>query len=384
MPIPSPICLPGLDALIAGHQSDLRQSFQGKKIGLLTNQIGQTQTRQPALHALRSSQFNVLALFAPEHGPQGLLEGEIDHSKLEDDTPVYSLYGKTRRPTPQMLHGLDAVVCDLQDVGARFYTNISTVYETMEACAPLGIAVVILDRPNPLGGLAVEGPTIDFHLMSFIGAAPLPVTHGLTLGELALRYRSWKKLDVEVKIARIEGWTRAMLWNQTDLKWRQPSPNLPDIQSAAWYPGLALLEFCNLSVGRGTKAPFQILGSPNFRAKAFLDAFDASDNALENIAARAIEFTPTRATFAGQTCAGVRFSCKNFPARPVEFGLRAMHALLVSHPDFPRDNWDLAGKLVGSQSVLQALWNGDLSWALEKANADAAEFRRQRAEFLIY
>ncbi|HEX8464374.1 MAG TPA: DUF1343 domain-containing protein, partial [Abditibacterium sp.] len=230
--------LPGLDALVNRQEPAISAFLSGKNLGLLSNQTGFTRDDQPALEALRGEGFNFLALFSPEHGPSGTLEGEIASSKLEDQTPIFSLYGATKRPTPVMLRGLDAIVCDLQDVGARFYTYSSTLFEVMEACAPLGIAVVVLDRPNPLGGLPGEGPLMEPHLMSFIGAAPLPVTHGCTMGELALFYRDWKGLEVEVQIAPVQNWTRATKWPQTGLKWRQPSPNLPEFGSAAWYPGL--------------------------------------------------------------------------------------------------------------------------------------------------
>ncbi|RYG70747.1 DUF1343 domain-containing protein, partial [bacterium] len=178
--------LPGLDVIVAGHEPHLLRKFSNRKLGLLTNQTGLTLNGIPAWEALGKVGFNILALFSPEHGPRGVLEGEIASSQMEDGTPIHSLYGATKRPTPEMLQGLDALVCDLQDVGARFYTYGATIFEVMEACAPLGIAVIILDRPNPLGGLSVEGPLIETELMSFIGPAPLPVTHGLTLGEMAL------------------------------------------------------------------------------------------------------------------------------------------------------------------------------------------------------
>ncbi len=371
--------LPGLDFLIQS-QDAAAERLRTQKIGLLTNQIGLTQEDRPALEALRAATFNILALFTPEHGIQGNLEGAIDDSKLPDGTPVYSLYGAIRRPTPEMLAPLDTVVCDLQDVGARFYTNATTIYEIIEACAPLGKRVVILDRPNPLGGLSIEGPFIDDQLMSFIGAAPLPTTHGMTLGELALFYRAWKKLDVEIEIVKAQGWTRAMKWPETGLKWRRPSPNLPDFVSAAWYPGLAHLEFCKVSVGRGTEAPFQILGSPTFQTDAFIAAFQSD----EPFTMKRVEFTPTRATFEGEKCVGIRFDCAHLPENPVEFGLRVMHAFRASHPDFPRDNWNRAGKLIGSQATLDALWDGKLGFALQKAHDDAAQFRAERAEFLIY
>ncbi|RYG56601.1 DUF1343 domain-containing protein, partial [bacterium] len=334
----------------------------------------------PAWEALGKVGFNILALFSPEHGPRGVLEGEIASSRMEDGTPIHSLYGATKRPTPEMLQGLDAIVCDLQDVGARFYTYGATIFEVMEACAPLGIAVIILDRPNPLGGITVEGPLIETELMSFIGPAPLPVTHGLTLGEMALFYRDWKKLDIEVEIVRVQNWRRDSKWPQTNLLWRRPSPNLPDFTSAAWYPSLCLLEFSNLSVGRGTEAPFQILGAPNFNSQAFLENFKCD----QPIAVEAIDFTPAHAVFAGEACQGVRLSHEDVPERPVELGMCVMAALRGSHPDFSREDWDKADKLLGSRAVLNALWDGDLDFALQKSRVDAKTFEEKRRPFLLY
>lgn len=373
--------LPGLDALLAGHETALSGSLRQQKLGLLTNQTGLTLSNTPAITALRESGFNILALFSPEHGPQGILEGSIDSSRLGDGTPVHSLYGQTRRPTPEMLASLDAILCDLQDVGARFYTYAATIFEVMEACAPLGIAVVILDRPNPLGGEAIEGPVIDTDLISFIGPAPLPVTHGLTLGELALFYRDWKALNIDIHISHLENWQRSQRWPTTGLQWRRPSPNLPDFPSAAWYPGLCLLEFSGVSVGRGTEAPFQILGSPEFESEEFLARFDGAGE----VEATAVEFTPSHAVFEGEQCRGIRFSCAaGIPERPVGFGLRVMAALRASRPDFSREKWDKAAGLLGSREVLGWLWDGELERALEKSRRDAEVFREQRQKFLLY
>lgn len=372
--------MPGLDVVVTGHAEALSQKVRKGKLGLLTNQTGFTLDGTPAWEALRKVGFNILALFSPEHGPRGVLEGEVASSNAEDGTPIHSLYGATKRPTPEMLCGLDAIVCDLQDVGARFYTYAATIFEVMEACAPLGIEVVILDRPNPLGGNTIEGPVIDTDLMSFIGPAPLPVTHGMTMGELALFYRDWKHLDVEVEIVKVRNWRRNVFWTDTGLPWRRPSPNLPDFTSAAWYPGLCLLEFSNLSVGRGTEAPFQILGAPNFDAEAFLLSFKAE----EHITAEAVVFTPTHAVFAGELCRGVRFRHPTLPTRPVEFGMSVTAALRQSHPDFSRADWDKADKLLGSRAVLDALWDGNLDFAIRKSRDDAAGFRDTRAAFLLY
>jgi uncharacterized protein YbbC (DUF1343 family) len=372
--------LPGLDALLSGYETAVSDFLRPKKLGLLTNQTGLTLSNTPAIEALRKARFNILALFSPEHGPQGVLEGVIDSSRLSDGTPIHSLYGQTRRPTAEMLVGLDVIVCDLQDVGARFYTYAATIFEVIEACAPLGIAVVILDRPNPLGGESVEGPLIDTDLMSFIGPAPLPVTHGLTMGELALFYRDWKGLNIDIQISRVQGWRRAQKWPETRLEWRRPSPNLPDFNSAAWYPGLCLLEFSGVSVGRGTDAPFQILGAPDFESQSFLKQFEGAE-----IEATSIEFTPSHAVFEGELCHGIRFSCpEGVPNRPVEFGMRVMAALRASHPDFPREKWDKAAGLLGSREILNWLWDGEIESALEKSRRDAEVFRKQREPFLIY
>jgi uncharacterized protein YbbC (DUF1343 family) len=377
-----PKTLSGLDALVTGQKPDVTAEIQPKKLGLLTNQTSVTQDGTPAWEALRGVGFNILALFSPEHGLRGLSEGIIASSTLEDGTPVHSLYGQTRRPTAEMLAGLNAVVCDIQDVGARFYTYAGTVFEIVESCALAGIQVIILDRPNPLGGLVVEGPFIDTDPKTLVGSAMVPVTHGMTLGEMALMYRAWKGLKVEIEVVQVQGWTRDMLWPQTGLTWRRPSPNLPDFETAAWYPGLCLIEFCKFTVGRGTVAPFRIFGSPDFDSQTFLEHFGSPDG----IRAEAIEFTPTAIPFpyADQLCHGIRFSRDSPPERPVEFGLRVMAALRQSQPQLCRENWDQAEKLLGNREVLQLLWDGDLEGALDKAERDAAEFLERRKGFLLY
>jgi uncharacterized protein YbbC (DUF1343 family) len=374
--------MPGLDTLVANNVSPLLQSSAGRRLGLLTNQTGLTLDGTPAWEALKNVGFNILALFSPEHGLQGVLEGEVASSKMEDGTPIYSLYGVTRRPTEEMLSGLAAIVCDLQDVGARFYTYASTIFEVMEACAPLGIAVIILDRPNPLGGLTIEGPFADTDIEGLVGSTMVPVKHGMTLGELALMYRSWKGLNIEIEVVPVQNWTRDMRWPESGLTWRRPSPNLPDFESAAWYPGLCLIEFSNFSVGRGTEAPFRIFGSTDFDSQAFLQRF----NSPAGISAQAIEFIPTAIPFpfANQRCHGIRFSHKSLPERPVEFGIRVMAALRQSHPHYSRENWDKAEKLLGNRAVLDALWEGNLDAALETANHDAEAFREKRQPFLLY
>lgn len=368
--------LPGLDALALPHNAALCARLRAAKLGLLTNPTGVTRDGQSALSVLRALGCDVAALFSPEHGPLADREGAIDSGE-SNGLPVHSLYGATRRPTPAMLDGLDAIVVDLQDVGARFYTYASTLFGLLEECESHQIAVVILDRPNPLGG-ACEGPLIDEDLQSFVGAAPLPVTHGMTLGELAHWFVAHKNLATEIHVARVENWRRSMRWPQTELEWRRPSPNLPDFVAAVWYPGLCLLEFCDFCVGRGTDTPFQILGAPTFDAPAFVALWQ--DDA---IAARAIEIVPAHAKFAGQLCVAVRFEGAP-PVAPVAFGLKVMATLRATRAAWPREDFDKAAQLVGSHRVIEALWNGNLGAALEIARADAEKWEATRAEYLIY
>ena len=344
---------PGLDALRAHAHPDLERQLRQKKSALLFNPTGAARDGTSAFEVCRELAIPLVALFSPEHGPRGDREGSVESSTM-DDLPVHSLYGATRRPTPEMLAGIEVIVCDLQDVGARFYTYPSTVFHVLEEALPRGIEVVVLDRPNPLGGLDVEGPIVEPDLRSFIGLAPLPVTHGLTMGELARFFARWKELDESLlAVVPVQGWTRSQKWPHTGLTWRQPSPNLPDFESASWYPGLALLEFSGVSVGRGTDAPFQILAAP------WLD-FGRMEAALARylegtqIGFHLVEVVPTRATFEGEKCNGIFFG--GVPVAPVEFGMRVMAALRRAHPDFSPELWRKAGQLLGSKRVLDLLW----------------------------
>lgn len=376
--------LPGLDSLARGNEPQLLAELRSLRCGLLSNPTGASVEGTPALQVCRELGLNVRALFSPEHGRLADREGDIESGR-DGELPVYSLYGATRRPTPEMLAGLDAVICDLQDVGARFYTYSSTLFHLMEEALPRGIRVVVLDRPNPLGGTNVEGPLVEADLRSFIGYAPLPVLHGMTMGELCRFFAAWRGLDESLlRVAKLRGWTREHLWSQTGLTWRQPSPNLPDFQSAAWYPGLALLEFSGLSVGRGTRAPFQILAAPWLDAAKMARALEQTLSDT-GITCEPLEVTPTRATFEGQNCIGFRFDCaEEVPVRPVEFGMRVMTALRQAHPDFSREAWGKAGQLLGSKRVLGLLWDGEWDAALESARLDARSFERERREFLLY
>src|SRR5262249_32748940 len=216
-----------------------------------------------ALHGARG--MKLVALFGPEHGiwanAQDLVEVEDSRDPLTR-LPVFSLYGKTRVPTAEMLSRLDALVFDVQDVGARYYTFVYTMLYALEACAAHGKVLVVLDRPNPLGGDALDGNVLDPEYLSFVGLHPLAARHGLTVGELALMFRAEPGLDVDLRVVRMRGWARSMFFEETGLPWIPPSPNMPTVDTAFVYPGACLVEGTNLSEGRGTTRPFELVGAP--------------------------------------------------------------------------------------------------------------------------
>ena len=382
--------LSGLDSWHRSGPDAILESLRGQRVGLLTNQTGSTLDGTPALTVLRNCNLAVSALFSPEHGPAGIREGAVESGSTQDGLPIHSLYGSTRRPTAEMLAPIDVLVCDLQDVGARFYTYASTLAYAMAECALHHKSVVVLDRPNPLGGEVIEGPHLHEECRSFVGHLCVPVRHGLTMGELALLHREDSALDLDLHIVRVEGWKRSQRWPETLLPWRRPSPNLPDYRSAAWYPGICLLEFSGVSVGRGTDAPFQIIGAPWLDTEAVLKVMATwPSQILQDITAEPIEFTPAHAVWAGESCRGFQFHTTSHaadqPDRPVNLGLALLSTLHQAHPhEFNEETLRAALPLVGSPAVLRALLDNDINTALALSQADAEAFRAQRTGVLIY
>jgi len=250
--------------------------------------------------------FRLTAIFGPQHGIRGETQDNmVEWEGFRDKTlgiPVFSLYGKTRKPDASMLGNLDVMVIDLQDVGARYYTFIWTMALIMEACAEQGKAVAVLDRPNPLGGLLTEGPMLDPRFRSFVGLQRLPVRHGMTIGEIALYLRQLCNPRLELHVIRMKGWRRRMWFDQTGLPWVMPSPNMPTLDTATVYPGMCLLEGTNLSEGRGTTRPFEIFGAP------FVDpdllAGHLNRLRLAGVFFRPLHFLPTFQKHSGRLCGG--------------------------------------------------------------------------------
>jgi uncharacterized protein YbbC (DUF1343 family) len=294
---------PGIDVLL-GRPSLVR----GLRVGLVTNPASVTSDLEPAPAALaRARGIDLVALFGPEHGiaadAQDLVE--VSHSRERGSgLPIHSLYGKTRVPTRRMLTGLDAVVFDLQDVGSRYYTYIYTLQHILEACARDGKRVIVLDRPNPLGGEVVEGNVLEPEYRSFVGMHPLAVRHGMTAGELGLMFREELSLDVDLRIVRMRGWRREMHFEDTGLPWVLPSPNMPTEDTAFVYPGGCLVEGTNLSEGRGTTRPFELVGAPWLDGPAL--ARSLAKEKLDGVAFRPTAFTPTFHKHAELLCHGVQ------------------------------------------------------------------------------
>ena len=281
--------------------------YMGRKLGLLANQASVDRNYVHALDLLDGVLPGCLtACFSPQHGFHGEKQDnmvESPHSATSDGRPIYSLYGETRRPDPGMLEGLSAILVDLPDVGTRVYTFAHTLSLTMEAAGQLGIEIVVLERPNPIGGLETEGCLLSPDCASFVGLHPIPMRHGLTLGELALLFSERLPRPPKVTVIACRGWSRDMYHQDSDLPWVLPSPNMPDPVTAWVYPGQVLFEATNLSEGRGTTKPFHLVGAP------FINPFALRDNLLKlslpGVAFRPCWFEPTFHKWAGLACGGI-------------------------------------------------------------------------------
>lgn len=281
-PAAGPVKL-GEDVLAEQNFAPLR----GKRVGVITNHTGRNANGDHIIEVLLKNDVQVTKLFSPEHGLYGTKDEKVgDGIDQKTGLPVLSLYGKTRRPTQEMLANLDVLVFDIQDVGCRFYTYISTLGLCMEEAAKNNVAFVVLDRPNPISGTRVEGPIADDKHLGFTAYTNIPLVHGMTVGELAEYYNGEKKIGAKLTVIPMQGWTRDMYWEQTGVTWRNPSPNLRSPNQAVLYPAIGLLEASNIAVGRGTDAPFEQFGAP------YVDGPKLAE-ALTNLGLPGVTFAPT-------------------------------------------------------------------------------------------
>jgi uncharacterized protein YbbC (DUF1343 family)/CubicO group peptidase (beta-lactamase class C family) len=373
--------LNGIDVL----ERDGFDRLQGRKVGLITNQTGLNRAGKGTIRLLAEAPgVELRALFSPEHG----LEGKLDIPKIGDQQDsatglkVFSLYGETRTPTKESLAEVDTLVFDIQDIGCRFYTYLSTMQNAMQAASEHGLRFVVLDRVNPVGGLAVSGPVLEQGLQSFVGCHTIPVRHGMTAGELALMFRQELFPGLDLQVIACEGWTRSQLFDQTGLTWVNPSPNMRNLNQALLYPGVGLVELTNVSVGRGTDTPFEILGAPWIRERELAAALNAAG--LPGIRFMPVRFVPSATRFSGESCGGVQLIITSrTEVEPIELGIQLMCTLRNLYPQ----DWDVKNlnKLLASSRVHDAVLAGQSRQEIFTIwQEELRRFVDRRSRFLLY
>ncbi len=385
--------LTGVDVIFRDGRE--RAHLSGKRLGLITNPTGVTGNLKRTLDVLHEA-FHLVALFSPEHGLRGEIQDALSIPEYCDSStglPVYSLYGATRKPTSQMLNGIDSLVFDIQDIGVRFYSYITTMVFAMEACAEHGKEFIVLDRPNPIGGTVVSGNIVEEGFTSFLGLSGLPIRHGLTVGELAMWANKALKIGCNLPVVKIQGWDRAMWYDETRLPWVMPSPNMPTLDTATVFPGMCFIEGTNVSEGRGTARPFELIGAPWIQAESLSDALNSEK--LSGCVFRPCYFVPTFSKHAGLLCQGVQVHVTDRgECEPVATGIVVLRAIKrlgpgefcwvqsleqMSHGMLHIDI------LAGTDELRKIIdEDGDIHPLIEKWRWDAKEFCEVREGFLLY
>jgi uncharacterized protein YbbC (DUF1343 family) len=370
----------GIDVLEAQNFAPLR----GKRVGLITNQTGvDAQGRRTIDVLAHADGVKLVALFSPEHGIAGKLDANVANTTdSATGLPIFSLYGDNKRPTDQMLQGIDALVFDIQGAGVRFYTFITTMGYCMEAAAKHHIAFFVLDRPDPLGGEKIEGPMLDPSRMSFVGYFRMPLVYAMTLGELARMFNAENKTGVELHVVEMKNWHRSETYEQTGLPWIPPSPNLRTVNEVFLYPGVEILQPAGVSVGRGTDTPFEVVGAPWIHSDDLLNSLNPRQ--IPGVRFSDASFTPSSGLYSGQACAGVKLEITDRDAFvSVRAGLEIADALHRLYPE--RFQITKLTDLLGSQASVDALvaYQSPASIIAGWAN-DLAAFRTMRAKYLIY
>ena len=372
--------LTGIDVL----ERDNFKQLTGMRIGLVTNHTGRNREGRQTIDVLNKAPgVKLIALFSPEHGIRGVADEKVSDSKDEETgLPIYSLYGETRRPKAEQLKDLDAVVFDIQDIGARFYTYISTLGYLMEEAAKVKLPVFVLDRPNPIGGVDVEGPIADGDKLSFISYHTIPTRHGLTIGELAQLFNKQRNIGADVRVIKMEGWRRTMWFDETNLTWINPSPNMRSLTEATLYPGVGLLETTNVSVGRGTDTPFEVVGAPWIQGDKLAELLNL--RAIPGVRFVPLRFTPNASVFKDQQCGGVNIVITDRSEfRPLLTGIEMALALRKLYPN----DWqvDKYLRLLVNADTLERVKRGESAREIMASwNTGLQEFRRARAEVMLY
>ncbi|MCW8850222.1 MAG: DUF1343 domain-containing protein [Melioribacteraceae bacterium] len=385
----------GADLLVSQNLS----LIENKRLGIITNHTGILRNGTHLVDTLFSlPSIKISSLFGPEHGIRGdAPDGRTiqDGNDSKTGLPVYSLYGKTRKPTKEMLADIDILLFDIQDIGARFYTFISTMYYGIQAAAENNIPIIILDRPNPIGGNIVEGPVLLEEFTSFVGISEIPIRHGMTVGELAIYFNQKNILGTEViadlQIIKMQNWDRSSYFDETNFPWLPPSPNMPDLETALVYPGLCLLEGTNISEGRGTSAPFLQFGSPFINSQDVIDQL--THLGIEGCELKAIEFTPIaipkksmHPKYLGEKCNGIKISLtdrKKFKA--IEFSIKLIYVFNKLYKQNFTFNEGRIDKLWGNDKLREQIIDGKSpDFIISYFQNDLEKFRTIRQNFLLY
>ncbi|HET6250989.1 MAG TPA: exo-beta-N-acetylmuramidase NamZ domain-containing protein [Tepidisphaeraceae bacterium] len=370
----------GIDIL---HRDNFQQ-LAGRRVGLITNQTGRDRDGNRTIDLLaHAKNVTLVRLFSPEHGIDGVLDEKIDNSTdVKTGLKIFSLYGKTQKPTPEMLEGIDTLVFDIQDVGTRFYTYISTMGLCMQAAAEHKIRFVVLDRPNPNTGLVADGPIADKAHESFIAFAPLPLVHGMTIGELARFFNAELKLNCDLQVVPMENWRRRMWWDATGLMWINPSPNLRNPSASLLYPTIGLLEATNISVGRGTDQPFEQFGAPWLDARKLADALNNAK--LPGLRFVPITFEPKSSKFAGEKCQGVYVEVTDRNAfEPAKAGVTI--AWCIKKEFGEKFQWAQLDKMLQNAGATKTFDAAkDFSAIAPVWGKDVEAFRTVRGKYLLY
>ncbi|HOG79694.1 MAG TPA: DUF1343 domain-containing protein [Anaerolineaceae bacterium] len=380
----------GLERLIVQGNSALAKA----RIGFVSQSAATLPDFTHGLDALIAAGYKLTALFGPEHGFRGAAaDGAEVENTIDGKTglPMYSLYGKTREPSTEMLAEVDALVFDMQDVGVRFYTYLSTLYYVLKSAGTLGKPVWVLDRPNPLGGIEVAGPCVEPGFESFVGILPLPIQYGMTLGELAGWMNARLQPAAELHVVSMSGWKRGLTFERTGLPWVPTSPGIPHLSTVRVYPGTCLVEGTNLSEGRGTALPFEMIGAPWLDGEALAEALNAK--VLPGVRFRAVRFTPSASKHAGQVCAGIQIHLtKADDYRPIETGLHLIAACKQQAPEqfqFLSSSWEghpaHFDLLTGSDVLRRQMESEmDIEKVIQHWLISPAEFEQTRKQYLLY
>lgn len=384
--------LSGLDVLIKKNFDILK----GSNVGLLVNQASVDSKLRHAVDIFaKEKSFSLKALFGPQHGLDGHTQDNmIEWNGYEDEKlslPVYSLYGEVRQPSDDMLKGIDTVVIDLPDIGARYYTFLWTSLLMLEKCCQLGIRVVVLDRPNPINGMSIEGPTLKAGFESFVGLYPIPIRHGMTMGELLFMMYKEKGLKGKFIVVTMKNWKRNMWFDDTKLPWVMPSPNMPTLDTAIVYPGMCLVEGTTISEGRGTTRPFELFGAPYFSS----DVLAESLKNIDGLVFRKASFQPSFQKHAGKICFGGQLHVVDRNAFESVFTtLKIFETILKNWSDkfsWKQPPYEYEYKilpidiLLGSDEPRKALESGEKAEDLRKSwISEETEFRKRRQDFLMY